>query len=113
MTKRKRDARVVGTAAAVGALAWGGLIAAGPAAADTASYLQKLQDAGISTPRGAPELKEWGWEICLLFQTGEDPHRVMEQAVYNSGSRPQYGMTVEQAETLMHIAVTDLCDGRD
>jgi hypothetical protein len=113
MTKRKRDARVVGTAAAVGALVWGGLIAAGPAAADTASYLQKLQDAGITTPRGVPELKEWGWEICLLLQQGQDPHRVMEQAVYNSGSRPQYGMSIEQAETLMHIALTDLCNGRD
>ena len=113
MMKHDPYRRFFGTALGVGALALTGVVTAGTAVADTASYLQKVSDAGITTPRGAPELKEWGWEICLLLRQGQDPHRVMEHAVYNSGSRPQYGMTVEQAETLMHIAVTDLCNGRD
>lgn len=107
---RKRCACAFGVVLSVGAFALTGLAAAGTARADTVSYLSKLHDAGISTPGGDAELKEWGWEVCKLFIYGVEPDKVLYQAVYNSGSRPQYGMTVEQANDVVDFAVSDLCD---
>jgi len=98
---------VVGLVAAI--LAWTSLAAAPTAAADTVSYLQKLHDAGINTPRGNVELEEWGWEVCALFDRGFPADKVVQQAVYNSGSKPQYGMTVKQANLVVDTAVSDLC----
>ena len=84
--------------------------AAAPSAhADTISYLEKLRNAGIQTPRGDLELKEWGWEVCALFDRGADPVSVVEQAVYNSGSKPQHGLSVDQANMIVDTAVSDLC----
>lgn len=80
--------------------------------ADTASYLRKLHDAGIGTPRGEYELKEMGWEVCLLFLRGKSPVDVVRQAVYYNASIPPYGMTEEQANTIVDVAVSDLCSGR-
>jgi hypothetical protein len=107
---RKRDARVVAVVLSVAALTLTGLAPAGTARADTDAYLNKLHDAGINTPGGDAELKEWGWEVCKLFIFGVPPDKVLEQAVYNSGSSPQHGMTVEQANDVVDFAVTDLCD---
>jgi hypothetical protein len=90
-------------------LALTGAVAAGTARADTVSYLNKLHDAGINTPGGDAELKEWGWEVCQLFIHGVEPDKVLHQAVYNSGNSPQYGMTVEQADDVVNFAVSDLC----
>ncbi|MEX3738661.1 MULTISPECIES: DUF732 domain-containing protein [Mycolicibacterium] len=112
---RRQGASVLGTALAVGALALTCLGTAAPSKADSQSYIDKLHDAGINLPRGDNEMKEWGWEICALFALGTAPDKVRDQAVYNSGSGPQYGMTVEQADTIVNSAVTDLCpfpDGR-
>jgi hypothetical protein len=69
-----------------------------------------LHDAGINTPGGDAELKEWGWEVCKLFEYGVEPDKVLYQAVYNSGSSPQYGMTREQANDVVDFAVSDLCN---
>lgn len=115
MVMRRRDASVFGTALAVGALVLTGMVTAAPSRADTESYLNKLHNAGINLPRGDNEMKEWGWEVCALLASGVKPDKVRDQAVYNSGSRPQYGMTVEQANDFVEFAATDLCpfpDGR-
>ncbi|BCO39285.1 hypothetical protein MINTM001_04240 [Mycobacterium paraintracellulare] len=115
MVARKWEASVLGTALAVGVLAVTAMVTAAPSRADTDSYLNKLHNAGVNLPRGDNEMKEWGWEICALLASGVKPDKVRDQAVYNSGSRPQYGMTVEQANDFVEFAATDLCpfpDGR-
>ena len=113
MATHRRDESVFGIALALGALALIGVVASAPARADTESYLQKLHEIGINTPGGDVELKEWGWEVCALFIRGFPPDKVLQQAVYNSGASPQYGMSVEQADAVVHIATTDLCDARE
>lgn len=106
-----------GAALAVGLLATAGIAWAAPVYADTQSYLDKLRavginaPGGITTPGGDIEMKEWGWEVCALFARGVEPDKVRDQAVYNSGSSPQYGMSVEQADAIVSAAVSDLCTG--
>jgi hypothetical protein len=115
MVTRRRDVGVFGTALAVGALVFTGMVTAAPSGADTDSYLNKLHDAGVSLPRGDNEMKEWGWEICALLASGVAPDKARAQAVYNSGSQPQYGMSVEQADDFVKFAASELCpfpDGR-
>lgn len=90
-------------------LGWTSLASAPTATADTASYLQKLHDADINTARGDVELKEWGWEVCALFDRGVAPDKVVQQAVYNSASKPPYGMSTDQANLVVDTAVSDLC----
>lgn len=113
MTCKWAPAIVFGTALTIGLSAPGGVFAAIPARADTRSYIDNLNKLGIKTPGGDLELKEWGWEVCALFRRGVRPDRVLEQAVYNSGSRPQYGMSIEHANAIVDHAVTDLCSERD
>jgi hypothetical protein len=109
MAMRRRDVSVLGTVLTAGALALTGMVAAAPVRADTVAYLDDLRNAGINTPRGEPEMKEWGWAICALLGRDVDPDRVRTDVVYNSGSSPQYGMTVEQADDVVHFAAIDLC----
>ena len=90
-----------------------GIVGTGMASADGKSYLQKLHDVGIDTPRGEYELKEWGWEVCALRSRGKPPRQWVEQAVYQSSLHPPYGLTEDQANTIVDIAVSDLCDDRD
>jgi Protein of unknown function (DUF732) len=111
-TTRKRGVSVLPAALVAGALGLTGLLAAGPAQADTQSYLAHLHDAGINTPRGELDVLEGGWEVCELFAKGFPPDRVMQQALYNSGRNPHYGLTRQQADTVFHFAVTDLCSAR-
>lgn len=112
LERRARVSRALSAGWIFGAATLVGLVAAAPAQADTQSYLQKLAAADIKTPGGDAEMKEWGWEICALFAMGVPPDKVVQQAVYNSGSVPQYGMTVEQANLVVDIAVSDLCTDR-
>ncbi|GAB4666036.1 DUF732 domain-containing protein [Mycobacterium intracellulare] len=108
--RRARRMRLVCACCAAAWTAATVVVAAAPARADTESYLQKLREAGISTPGGDAEMKEWGWEVCQLFAQGVSPENVVRQAVYNSGSHPQYGMTVDQANMIVNSAVSDLCN---
>jgi hypothetical protein len=113
----KRDA---GTMSTVGRAALAGVLAAlfgavgtAPCYADGNSYLQKLKDAGISTPRGDYEVQEWGYEVCALRALGRPPRQWVEQAVYQSQLHPPYGLTKDQANTIVNLAVSELCDDRD
>jgi Protein of unknown function (DUF732) len=109
-----RRTRVSGLTAPLvaGALGLTSTLVAGPATADTQSYLNHLHDAGINTPRGELDVLEGGWEVCELFAKGFPPDRVMQQALYNSGRSPHYGLTRQQADTVFHFALTDLCSAR-
>ncbi|WP_054601744.1 DUF732 domain-containing protein [Mycolicibacterium fortuitum] len=109
--------RTLGTALAIPVLVLAGMPWAAPAYADTQSYLDVLHavginvPGGISTPGGDIEMKEWGWEVCALFAMGVPADKVRDQAVYNSGSSPQYGMSVRQADAIVSAAVSQLCTG--
>lgn len=94
-------------------LMFSGFVGIPVARADANSYLRKLHDAGINTPRGEYELKEWGWEVCALRTRGKPPRQWVEQAVYQSAQHPPYGLTEEQANTIVDTAVSELCDDRD
>jgi hypothetical protein len=107
--RNRRDAYMVFVGLLAALLGWTSLASAPTAAADTASYVQKLHDAGINTARGDVELKEWGWEVCALFDRGVPPDKVVQQAVYNSASKPPYGMSTDQANLVVDTAVSDLC----
>lgn len=81
--------------------------------ADPQSYIDKLTAAGISTPRGEYELKEWGYAVCGLRARGFPPKKWVEQAVYQDALHPPYGLTEQQANTIVDTAVSELCDDRD
>ncbi|WP_231117900.1 DUF732 domain-containing protein [Mycobacterium colombiense] len=83
------------------------------ARADYQSFVHKLHDAGIYTPRGDNEVKEWGAEVCALRDRGKSPRQWLEQGVYGSQSHPPYGLTKEQANFIVDTAVSDLCDDRE
>jgi hypothetical protein len=104
---------VLGVVMAGGLLVSSGIAGIGTASADGKSYLQKLHDDGINTSRGEYELKEWGWEVCALRSRGKPPRQWVEQAVYQSALHPPYGLTEDQANTIVDTAVSDLCDDRD
>ncbi|WP_420716150.1 DUF732 domain-containing protein [Mycobacterium sp. 94-17] len=104
---------VIGTALAAGLTLVSGTIGIGPASADGKSYLRKLSDAGIHTPRGDYELQEWGFEVCALRSRGKSPKQWVQQAVYQDATHPPYGLTEAQANFIVDTAVSDLCDDQD
>lgn len=112
MTTPVRSIYVLGAALTSMVLAASGVVVATPAAADTKTYLQKIHDAGIHTPGGDVELKEWGWTICELFNRGASPEQALLHAVYNSGSTPPYDLSEEQANLIVDSAAHDLCTDR-
>lgn len=112
MATDARGAITVGAGLLIAGLTIIGLGTTAPARADTESYLNELRDAGITNPRGDIGMEEWGWEVCELFAKGFPPDKVLKQAVYNSSSRPPFGMTVQQANAVVDFAVADLCTAR-
>ncbi|GAB1811952.1 DUF732 domain-containing protein [Mycobacterium sp. MUNTM1] len=104
---------VVGIVSAWGLTMLSGAVGIAPASAGGKEYLQKLHDAGINTPRGDYELKEWGWEVCALREMGKSPRQWVEQSIYSSRPHPPHGLTEQQANTVVDIAVSDLCDDPD
>jgi hypothetical protein len=114
VTRRNGTASAVGRAVLVAGLSvLFGTVGIASSSADGKSYLQKLKDAGISTPRGDYEVQEWGYEVCALRALGRPPRQWVEQAVYQSQLHPPYGLTKDQANTIVNLAVSELCDDRD
>lgn len=109
MAMRRPVARVLGTVLPV--LAWlvAGVVWAGPVRASAEEYVDNVHRLGINVPGGDVELLEWGYEACQLLELGKDYEDARAQAIYNSGSRPRYDMTVAQADAIMHYAMADLC----
>ena len=104
----RRQLRRAAMLAVTGLLA-GTIATAAPVRASAQSYLDNMHRLGINVPGGDVELLEWGYEACKLLELGRDYQAARAQAVYNSGRGPRYGMTVEQADDIMHFAITDLC----
>ncbi len=112
MTMRRKVARVLGTVLAVVAWLVAGVVAAGPVRASAQEYVDNMHKLGINVPGGDVELLEWGYEACALLELGKDYDDARAQAVYNSGSGPRYGMTVDQADAVMHFAMANLCEDK-
>ena len=113
MRRRRYRSAVAGVGIAVGLTLACGIGGIGAAHADNPAYLNALHDAGINTPRGDYELKEWGWEVCELRKRGKSPRQWVEQAVFQDALHPPYGLTIDQANFIVDTAVRDLCDDRD
>ena len=113
MLRHRRRSAVLGVVFVTALAVLSGVVGTGTAGADGKSYLEKLHNAGINTPRGEYELKEWGYEVCALRTRGKPPRQWVEQAVYQSSLHPPYGLTEQQANMIVDTAVSDLCDDRD
>lgn len=110
---RGRVRRAVGTEMlAVAALLVAGVVAAGPVRASAQEYVDNIHRLGINVPGGDVELLEWGYEACKLLDLGKDYQAAKVQAIYNSQRSPRYGMTVEQADEIMHYAIANLCNDK-
>jgi hypothetical protein len=110
---RRCRSAVLAVGFAVGLGLASGLSGIGQARADNPAYLNTLHDAGINTPRGEYELKEWGWEVCELRARGKPPRQWVEQSVFQDALHPPYGLSIDQANFIVDTAVKYLCDDRD
>ncbi|MCV7193103.1 DUF732 domain-containing protein [Mycolicibacterium brumae] len=110
---RPARAAVLLTGAVLGAGLASGAVGIGVAHADGASYIRKLNEAGINTVRGEFELKEMGYAVCELRKRGFPPKQWATQGVWNSQLHPPYGWTEAQANFVVDTAVAELCDDRD
>jgi Protein of unknown function (DUF732) len=113
MSLNRSRASLINIASGVGLSVLAGTVGIAAAGADANSYTRRLHDAGINSPRGDFELKEWGYEVCSLRARGKPPRQWVEQTVYNDSLKPQYGLTEQQANMIVDIAVAELCDDRD
>lgn len=109
MWHNRHRSLLIGIASGVGLSMLAGTVGIAEAGADVGSYIKKLHDAGINTPRGEYELKEWGFEVCQLRARGKPPRQWVEQTVYNSSLKPLYRLSQEQANFIVDTAVTELC----
>ncbi|HET7073847.1 MAG TPA: DUF732 domain-containing protein [Mycobacterium sp.] len=88
-----------------------GVVCAGPAHADEASYLTHLHNIGIQDLDGGdPALVQTGWKICQQLTWGAPPQQLQSLALQSSvqdlGPR---GLTPRQADALIDYALVDLC----
>lgn len=112
MLCRRPKPAVIGTLLATGLTVLSGTVGSGAAGADYKSYVEKLHAAGIYTPHGDNEVKEWGAEVCALRDLGKSPKVWVQQGVYGSELHPPYGLTQDQANFVVDTAVSDLCGDR-
>lgn len=113
MDRSRYRTAVFGIALAFGLTVTATIAGTGAANGDGDAYIKKLTGAGINTPRGDYELKEWGYAICELRKRGFPPKQWATQGVWNSAMHPPYGFTETQANFIVDTAVSELCDDRD
>lgn len=112
MLCRRPKSAVIGTLLAMGLTVLFCTAGSGTAGADYKTYVEKLHAAGIYTPHGDNEVKEWGAEVCTLRDLGKSPKLWLQQGVYGSELHPPYGLTQDQANFIVDTAVSDLCGDR-
>ncbi|MGU3498645.1 DUF732 domain-containing protein [Mycobacterium sp. C31M] len=111
--RRRFRLAVLGLGTAVGLSVASGIAGIGVANAGADSYIEKLHEGGINTPRGEYELKEWGYAVCALRARGKTPRQWVEEAIYESALHPPYGLTEQQANFIVDTAIRELCDDPD
>ena len=111
MAARKRPGKFIRAALAVGPLLTAGIVCAGPAHADEASYLNHLHAIGIQEVDGGDAaLVQTGWKVCQQIAWGAPPSELqslaLQRSTQNLGPR---GLTPRQADALIDYAIVDLC----
>lgn len=102
--------RLMGQALISGPLLVAGVILAGPAQADAASYLNDLHNAGIHNASGDAALLQVGQTLCADMWNGMPPQQLAAIALQRSDAREgARGLTPQQAADLVNYATTDLC----
>lgn len=111
MTAHTRGGRLMRLAVAAGPLLIAGVAWAGPARADTASYLKDLHNAGIhDVDGGDPALLQVGQKMCIQVSYGVSPETLKTMALQRSDAKlGAGGLTPTQANELVNYAVADLC----
>ena len=113
MATQKRYGQFIGAALIGGPLLVAGLISAGPALADDASYLNDLHNVGIHDVGGGDSaLLVTGWKLCTQLSGGATPGQLTQLALQTSDSDlGAKGLNPQQANDLIGYAQQDLCPG--
>jgi Protein of unknown function (DUF732) len=110
MATHRRSGRFAGLAAISGPLVVAGIVGAGPARADAASYLSDLHNAGIRDVGGDSALLQTGQKLCVQLSYGVTSDQLTALAVQRSDAREAArGLTPLQASELVNYAIADLC----
>jgi hypothetical protein len=111
MAAQKRYGQFMGSALASGLFLVAGIVFAGPAQADPASYLDDLHNAGIRDVAGGdPALLQTGSRLCTQLGYGVPPEQLRNLALQTSDTDlGPNGLTVQQADALINYARVDLC----
>ena len=111
MPAQRIFSRFMNAALAGGSLFVTGVVCAGPAHADEASYLNHLHAIGIQDLEGGdPALVQTGWKICQQISWGAPASELQSLALQKSAQDlgPR-GMSPRQADALVDYALVDLC----
>ncbi|GAA4538679.1 DUF732 domain-containing protein [Mycobacterium paraffinicum] len=111
MTAQRLCGRFMSTALVGGSLLVAGVMSAGPARADTTTFVNDLHKAGIHAVSGGdPALVQMGLSVCQQLSWGAPPSQIEGLAVQRSDSRQgANGITPQQADAVIEAALRDLC----
>jgi hypothetical protein len=111
MAAQRLSGRFIPAALVGGPLLIAGVVCAGPAHADEASYLTHLHNVGIGDDEGGdPALVQTGWKVCQQISWGAPASQLQSLALQDSAMHngPK-ALTPRQADALIDYAVVDLC----
>lgn len=103
--------RFMGLAVLSSPLLIAGVVCAGPAQADAASYLNDLHNAGIREFAGGDAaLLQTGQRLCQQLSYGVPPAQLQGLALQTSDTDlGPNGLNPQQADQLVYYAQADLC----
>ncbi len=111
MAGQRLSGRFIRTALVGGPLLIAGVVCAGPAHADEASYLNHLHNVGIGDDEGGDAaLVQTGWKVCQQISWGAPASQLQSLALQDSAMHngPK-ALTPRQADALIDYAIVDLC----
>jgi hypothetical protein len=101
----------MGTALLGGSLVAAGVVLAGPAQADAASFLNDMHKDGIHAISGGDgALLQAGLNVCQQLSWGAPPSQLEGLALQRSDDdQGSGGLTPKQADDVVNYAARDLC----
>jgi Protein of unknown function (DUF732) len=111
MAALKLSGKFIRTALLGGPLLIAGVVCAGPAHADEASYLNHLHAVGIGDNEGGDAaLVQTGWKVCQQISWGAPASELQSLALQRSAQdNGPKALTPRQADALIDYAIVDLC----
>jgi hypothetical protein len=111
MAAQRLSGRFIPAALLGGPLLIAGVVCAGPAHADEASYLTHLHNIGIQDMDGGDAgLVQTGWKVCQQISWGAPASELQSLALQKSAQdQGPRGLTPRQADALIDYALVDLC----